>query len=44
MLVRKCQYWVRIGWFRPRFLITSVITCGVADRPASSRATTSTGR
>src|SRR5580704_10703313 len=40
----KCQYCTIIGWFRPRFLITSSITWGVAARPASWRATVSTGR
>src|ERR1700733_4602111 len=41
---RKCQYCTMIGWLRPRFLITSLITWGVAARPASWRATVSTGR
>ena len=40
----KCQYWTMIGWLSPRFLMTSAMTWGVAARPASSRATVSTGR
>src|SRR5580704_1373006 len=33
-----------IGWFRPRLLITVLITCGVAAWPANWRATVFTGR
>src|SRR5579859_1044751 len=33
-----------IGWLRPRLVITVLMTCGVAARPASWRATVSTGR
>ena len=43
VLPRKCQYCTRIGWSSPRFLITSLMTCGEAARPASSLATICTG-